>query len=79
MPDETIRGDHSPTSTAIKLVNDNKYIEESVLRMVDMLMRRADVDLRWLAVARTHLEQGFMALNRALLRPERIVLPEDNR
>lgn len=34
-------------------------------------------DPRWLAVAKTHFEQGFMALNRAVFQPTRISLPED--
>lgn len=34
-------------------------------------------DPRWLAVAKTHFEQGFMALNRAVFQPQRISLPED--
>lgn len=34
--------------------------------------RRGPVDRRWLAIARTNIEQGFMALNRAVF-PEDIV------
>lgn len=35
-------------------------------------------DQRWLAVARTHFQEGFMALNRAVFQPQRIKLPEDS-
>ena len=35
-------------------------------------------DERWLAVARTHFQQGFMALNRAVFQPQRVNLPEDD-
>lgn len=34
-------------------------------------------DQRWLAIARTHFQEGFMALNRAMFQPTRIKLPED--
>jgi hypothetical protein len=34
-------------------------------------------DPRFLALARTHLQIGFMALNRAVFQPQRIRLPED--
>jgi hypothetical protein len=34
-------------------------------------------DRRWAAIARTHIEEGFMSLNRAVFRPERVSLPED--
>ncbi len=34
-------------------------------------------DKRWLAIARTHIQEGFMALNRAVFQPQRVKLPED--
>lgn len=34
-------------------------------------------DPRWLAVAKTRFQEGFMALNRAVFQPQRIRLPED--
>ena len=34
-------------------------------------------DPRWAAIARTHFQEGFMALNRAVFQPQRISLPED--
>ncbi len=55
-----------------------KELEERVLRQIDAVMRAAPEvgwDPRWAALARTHIEQGFMALNRAIFRPERIKLP----
>jgi hypothetical protein len=55
----------------IDLVNANKLIEEHMLQNLDMLKTK-DVDQRWLSIARTHFEQGFMALNRSIFKPERI-------
>lgn len=60
---------------AVAIVNQNKAVEEYILRMVDGLsgdMGTMTVDGRWLSVARTHIEQGFMALNRAVFQPQRI-------
>ena len=34
-------------------------------------------DPRWLAIAQTHFNEGFMALARAVFQPQRIKLPED--
>ena len=34
-------------------------------------------DKRWLAIAQTHFNEGFMALARAVFQPQRIKLPED--
>lgn len=59
---------------AVKLVNENKYAEEAVLQILDELAARDDVDKRWLAVGRTQIEQGFMAVNRAVFQPERAKL-----
>lgn len=54
-------------------INVNKELEEKVLQRLDALAE-TDVDKRWLAVGRTHIEQAFMAINRAVLKPERIKL-----
>jgi hypothetical protein len=68
---------YRPQSTeAVSLVNANKELEERILRVLDGLSGK--VDPRWLAVGRTHIEQGFMAINRAVFQPARASLPEDD-
>lgn len=44
--------------------------------MVDAYQKLPAVDKRWLAIARTHIEQGFMAMNRSIFNPERVTLPK---
>ena len=67
---------YQPQSTAaVDVVNENKVLEERVLRRIDDLV--GVVDGRWLAIARTKIEEGFMAMNRAVFQPKRIDLPED--
>lgn len=61
----------------VALVNENKRIEETCLGALDALAGSEDVDQRWLAIGRTQIEQGFMAVNRAVTRPERVRLEED--
>lgn len=56
----------------VKLVNENKKLEENVLRAIDALQAEPTVDQRWLAVGRTMIEQGFMAVNRSIFQPERL-------
>ena len=69
---------YTPQSNdAVTTVNRNKQAEERVLRLLDELAATPGVDPRWFAVGRTHIEQGFMAINRAVFRPTRIRLPED--
>lgn len=62
-----------PTSN-VDLVNVNKRKEEEVLRILDDLAGIMDVDKRWLAIGRTAIENGFMAVNRAVFKPERVKL-----
>lgn len=59
---------------SVLLVNINKDAEERVLRILDGLKENPDIDQRWLAIGRTHIEQGFMAVNRAVFKPERVEL-----
>ncbi len=61
---------------ALELVNRNKRIEEEVLRILDALAHGDDIDKRWLAIGRTQIEQGFMAVNRAIFQPARVSLEE---
>lgn len=64
--------------SAVEMVNRNKFDEERILRVLDALAKNPDVDQRWLAIGRTQIEQGFMAINRAIFRPARVdPLPED--
>lgn len=70
-----VHGYREQTDGNVSAVNENKITEEKLLRLIESL---ADVgDPRWLAIAKTHLEQGFMALNRAIFKPTRIRLDED--
>ena len=62
---------------ALDLVNANKAVEELVLSMFDELGARDDIDPRWLAIGRSQIEQGFMAVNRAVFQPERMQLPSE--
>ena len=59
------------TPETVKLANHFKLLEEGLLRLLD-LAQAADLDPRWVAIARTHMNEGFMALNRANFKPERI-------
>lgn len=67
------------TDDKVALVNENKALEERVLRQFDKLaaLPAGTVDGRWFAIGRTGIEQAFMALNRAVFQPTRVKLPED--
>lgn len=66
-----VSGYRAQSDGAVAVVNANKQIEEQVLRLLDGLQSQPDIDQRWLALGRTQIEQGFMAVNRAVFRPAR--------
>jgi len=75
--------DHKPMPVAgysaqsnenVWLVNQNKCAEEHILQLIDVYAMNPEIDARWLAIARTHIEQGFMAMNRAIFKPQRVKL-----
>lgn len=74
-----VHGYKPQSEASIALVNRFKESEERLLRDLDaMAYSDGDsFDQRWIAIARTNLQQGFMALNRAVFQPGRISLPED--
>lgn len=59
----------------VNLVNHNKVLEEEALLAVDLLDHRDDVDHRWLAIGRTHMELAWMAINRSIFQPKRAKKP----
>lgn len=69
-----VKGYRPQSGQSVNIVNHNKEIEEHVLRLLDELAADAGIDKRWLAIGRTHIEQGFMAVNRAVFKPERAKL-----
>lgn len=62
------------TSAQVEILNEIDAAAEDTGRLVETLETRArtqgDVDPRFVAIARTQLQLGFMALNRAVCRPE---------
>lgn len=63
----------------LRLVNRNKVIEEQLLRHIEAIADKVFLedgsdgnDYRWILVAQQHIEQGFMALNRAIFKPKRL-------
>lgn len=72
-----VEGYKAQSDRNVQLVNANKRHEEEILRVMDAYRNNPDIDQRWLAIARTQLEQAFMAMNRAVFKPGRVTLPPD--
>lgn len=72
-----VAGYRPQSPEAVEMVNANKRLEEHVLRQLDQMSDARVYDQRWLAIGRTAIEQGFMAINRAVFKPARVALPGD--
>ena len=78
MTEQVIPGYQPVDDEKIMLVAANKQMEELILRALDDLLMTRGSDPRWISIARTHFEEGFMAMNRSIIKPPRIKLPRDN-
>ena len=65
-----ISGYRDLTEEEITTMNTIKRFGESLGEMVLVLRQRADYDQRWVSIGATHLQEGLMALTRAVARPE---------
>lgn len=74
---EPVHGYTDKTPDSVKVVNRNKLIEELLYRQTDAMRAMPDVDQRLVSVALTDFEKAFMALNRAVFKPTRLVGPID--
>lgn len=62
----------------VDLVNQNKTLEAKLLKRLEKLGGYSHLDQRWLSVAKTHFEQGFMALNRAIFQPQPVEVDDED-
>lgn len=72
-----VSGYKPQSDETIALVNQNKRAEENILRAMDEMKGNDAYDQRWLAIARTHIEEAFMAFNRCIFKPDRVKLEGD--
>lgn len=75
IPYTPVKGYRELDAEELADMNRCKEIEAMVLATVAMLRDATGYDSRWLAIGQTHIEQGFMALNRAIARPTAIEPP----
>lgn len=79
-----VPGYTTQSSDRVAIVTQNKQLEERVLRQIDRIAGRrnstldaSEFDQRWVALGRTQIELGFMALNRAVFQLQRAPLSEE--
>ena len=65
-----IKGYRDLNTEEIALMNDAKGKAMDVGKLIEVLNELPDIDKRWLAIAKTDLQKGFMSLVRSIARPE---------
>jgi hypothetical protein len=64
-----IKGYRDLTEQEIALMNDAKNKAEDIGKLIEVLRETKGIDGRWLSIAQTDLQKGFMALVRSIARP----------
>lgn len=65
-----IKGYRNLDSGTVEIVNDIKDAEIALGDLWRQISGDPDVDKRWLAIAKTHFQEGFSAFVRAVTQPE---------
>jgi hypothetical protein len=64
-----IEGYRELTQDEIDTINSIKLMANRIGEDVEAMSRRSNVDQRWLAIAKTDLQKGFMSLVRSVAKP----------
>ena len=65
-----ITGYRDLTDNEIETINLIKKLAAQVGEVVDVMQEATESDKRWVAIAKTDLQKGFMALIRSVAKPE---------
>lgn len=77
MQHDEIKGFTDQNERNKALVNENKVLEEQVMRQIDKLKETEGLDQRAIAIGLTNLQQAFMWINRGVFQPQRVKLDGD--
>ena len=67
---QKIKGYRDLSQDEINMMNESKSIAIQVGKVIEDLEKLPDIDKRWLAIAKTDLQKGFMSLIRSIAKPE---------
>lgn len=65
-----VRGYRDLTQAEVDTINSIKAAEIDLGELWRQIGTREDIDKRWMAIAKTHFEEGFSAFVRAVAQPE---------
>lgn len=66
---QKIKGYRDLSESEITLMNDAKEKAAAVGSLIETLTAMPSIDQRWLAIAKTDLQKGFMSLVRSIAQP----------
>ena len=69
MSEQAIVGYRTLTKDETELINELKTQGNALGAAIDAMSQIDSVDQRWLSIGRTHMQQGLMALVRAVAKP----------
>jgi len=64
-----IKGYRDLSKEEIEMMNEGKALAESVGHFINRLKSTNGIDQRWVSIAQTQLQVGFMALTRSIAQP----------
>jgi hypothetical protein len=67
---DQIKGYRKLSVHEVEAINFIKYMGIEIGKMCDKVDQMHDIDKRWLAIGKTNLQQGLMAVIRAIAKPE---------
>lgn len=70
MVENPIKGYRMLSDNEISIINKIKDTGSNIGEMCDLLESLPETDKRWVAIARTDLQKGFMALVRSVAKPD---------
>lgn len=65
-----IKGYRKLSDEEVWAINDIKALADKVGELVGIMATGPDFDQRWISIGKTDLQKGFMALTRAIAKPE---------
>ena len=65
-----IKGYRQLSDTEIANINAVKAHGEKLDELISSMQSTGDMDQRWVQIGKTHIQQGLMALTRAIAKPE---------
>jgi hypothetical protein len=65
-----IKGYRDLSQDEIDLMNQIKNVDNELHKLIDQINKVPDIDQRWVEIARTDLQKGFMGLTRAVAKPD---------